>query len=525
MSTPANNAESKLEQDKKIQKENKKNLTFWLNEINYKYSENRIPLEIKLNLLRAIKENQYCDHLSLVDIALIPQDFIDIFEALKENSKIVTLNFRKIELSTSTEAYPPEMLEQLQKDMVKLAQTMAEMPHVTSLNFEECNIDSETLKWLNYVLSKNTTLKHLSFCPPTALEIANRIFNLSILEALKNHPSIESLSFQHYSFDTNFFHALTTLLRHNKNLQSLKVNFLCGDKIISEVAQIQFFQALGGNKSLRILELYQHHFSSDVSKALASALKVNDTLTELSLAGCRGICFKIRTLCESLTYNTSLKKLDLSENAKSQTGEAEDYDEDPKDDSFRAFADYLPRSSLVELNLIDCELTNDTAEKIIQGFAANNQELETLQLASPEFNEVPAPYWQLVWRRKPKLFAQYEAAIETNKSNRIKRIQEEWLSFENVLSEFLPRQLKGLIWQYYKVNTDFSIKAIEAIKAQVGIKEVTGTEATEGNKAQAVESNKAQAGESHNVINVPEGPEAMMVNNAIAEMKKKIQKI
>ena len=81
-------------------------------------------------------------------------------------------------------------------------------------------------------------------------------------------------------------------------------------------------------------------------ETLASVLKENYTLNELILQDCGGVCFRIPELFKALACNTSLRKLDLSNNPKYQKEEYDEiYDEEVYgNDGFVCIADYLPGS-------------------------------------------------------------------------------------------------------------------------------------------------------------------------------------
>jgi len=100
--------------------------------------------------------------------------------------------------------------------------------------------------------------------------------------------------------------ALSSALKVNVALTELNV-WRCGLTDITELAEV-----LKVNHFLSKLYLDSNAFGSVGGKALAVSLKVNVTLTELSLNSCS--LTKITDLAESLKVNRSLTKLDFGDN-------------------------------------------------------------------------------------------------------------------------------------------------------------------------------------------------------------------
>ena len=149
---------------------------------------------------------------------------------------------------------------------------------------------------------------------------------------------------------------------------------------ITSTGAVSIFRSLEHNTSLEELDLSWNSQlaegdSEAVGCAIAKMLKINQTLKVLRLTNC-GLDTVVAThIFRSLEHNTSLEKLDLSENSQ--------LSEDDSESVGCAIERILNVNRTLEvLNLSGCNITDPVAKHILTGLTKNTS-LVTLHMGSP----------------------------------------------------------------------------------------------------------------------------------------------
>jgi len=159
-------------------------------------------------------------------------------------------------------------------------------------------LDSGGIKLLTSVVEENTHLCNLSL---RKNEIINESDTLSLVEAVGNHPGIHICSLDECSIGDQ----LPTSPEIVHTLFRLEAVGLGGNEINSKGAQI-ICEYLAINPSINYLDLDDNLFNDDDALLIATSLKSNTNLVDLSLRGNNFTSVGINTLYRSVFDDKSL---------------------------------------------------------------------------------------------------------------------------------------------------------------------------------------------------------------------------
>ena len=262
------------------------------------------------------------------------------------------------------------------------------------LNLSNCGLTSESLEIMHKVNLEHcgtTQIEEVDFSSNTKM-----ITKLSLLPELPmfEHTKVFKACGLHFPVEVSCVVDLLCLLKM-RYLTTLKVSvkeyFSPLDTIYLSLDQFWFengnidsqsacgiFESLQHNTSLKKLNLSGNsQLAEDDSEAVGCAIEkmltVNKTLKVLNLSGCELDTAVTRSIFSSLQHNSSLEKLDLSENSQRAEGDSE------------AVGCAIERmltvnKTLKRLNLSGCELHTAVATSIFRSLQ-HNTSLEELDLS------------------------------------------------------------------------------------------------------------------------------------------------
>lgn len=287
-------------------------------------------------LADALKTNKFLTTLGLYGIKICSVGGKALAAAVRTNTTLTVLELRSLE------------------DVTELAASLCDNRTLTVLGLNLNKLGKKGADALGSALKVNTALKelHLDNCgiqDPKGLAKglkSNRTLKTLVLSrnkfgvagsnalasALKGNPSLTKLNL--CDCDLKDMKELSNALLANRSLQALDISDnKLGDAVFKPVAvalrvnstltvlslnscdladSTELSEMLKQNRTLEVLDLSGNPFEGPLGKAMAAVLKANSSLTELRLAYC-GL-EDMKELAESLTTNRKLRKLDLSHN-------------------------------------------------------------------------------------------------------------------------------------------------------------------------------------------------------------------
>jgi hypothetical protein len=271
---------------------------------------------------------------------------------------------------------------------VMIAQIVRDDPSLTECDLSFFNMGFNAISWLSDGLRTNRYLSKLTLGSVEARHKFGDAGGKALAGALKVNTTLTELN-----LDSCGLKDITELADTFKVIRSLLVFSLkwnklgdAGGKALAGALKVnatltvldlwmcdlenitELVNALRVNRSLSKLDLGGNKFGDAGGKALAGALKVNTTLTELGLQNCD--LRDITDLANTLKVNRSLSKLRLGRN---QIGDA----------GVKALAGALTaNTALNELNLWDCGFKNITE---LADVLKSNRSLSILSLEQNKF--------------------------------------------------------------------------------------------------------------------------------------------
>ena len=167
---------------------------------------------------------------------------------------------------------------------------------------------------------------------------------------------MRSLYIQHTSLDSKCVSILSEILKTNKTIKKL---WLHSSSLTGGIKQVS--DSFFNNKTLEKLWLYNVTGITDEDMThLSTMLATNTTLKELWLSNCNITDNGVRYICEGLTKNQTLTKLDISDNRQITSV------------STSTIADLIQTTtSLTTLYLYNTSLNNDDIKTICTSLTKN----------------------------------------------------------------------------------------------------------------------------------------------------------
>jgi len=256
-----------------------------------------------------------------------------------------------------------------QLNVVQFSTVLTENHSLTKLNLDGCKLSNHEVKVIVTALKVNYSITDfgLRFCELT--DIADLMDFLSLNNSLLN------LNLNGNKFGDKGGKALASALKYNNSLKELDIAS-CGLTDINGLADM-----LKVNRSLSKLNLANNMIIAGL-RALISALRNNDALTDLNMHSCTDGGIVIDGFTDMLKINCSLMKLDISSNEFVDASGVVDAS------GSQAVAGMLEvNRSLLTLNLNNTTLGNDGLHDLAYSLQ-NNCTLTELSLASIEVTEI-----------------------------------------------------------------------------------------------------------------------------------------
>lgn len=166
---------------------------------------------------------------------------------------------------------------------------------VKELNFDSCSITDENFEQLLDALQVNQSLEFLNL---NGLKIREEELGgkaiAALCEAIKQHPSIRQVSFNHIPLKGEGARVLAHFLKNDTKIQALSLQY--ADLQSDDAAVI--CEALKKNTTLRSLDLYWNYLYAKGAEHIADLLEYNQTLEVLNL-GANNIKTKTKHLFSS----------------------------------------------------------------------------------------------------------------------------------------------------------------------------------------------------------------------------------
>jgi hypothetical protein len=192
----------------------------------------------------------------------------------------------------------------------KLEEILKKTKNITTLEFKESFINSNVLLSLVPFLKNNTTLTTVRFY---------KVWNKEEFEEknflktfLINITLIElDISYMQIGqvFDTG--KVIAEALKINKTLTKLSLN---GNKLY-DYGACAIAEALKHNSTLKTLNLSDTYIHGEGTKSIGKTLEINKTLTKLSYAGNHCYTEGAKAIAKALKHNSTLITLDLSDSS------------------------------------------------------------------------------------------------------------------------------------------------------------------------------------------------------------------
>ncbi|KAF9949481.1 hypothetical protein BGZ72_008762 [Mortierella alpina] len=322
-------------------------------------------------LAEALKLNSSLITLNLEGNLIKSEGAQALAEALKVNSTLITLN-----LSMNSIDYSGAQA---------LAEAFSTNHTLFTLVFDGNLVNRNLISALSEAFKSNSSLANME---PRSRSIRNHRAQ-SLVEAVEINLHATTLDLNGESIDDDAVQVLAEVLKTNSTLTTLNLQ---NNWIGSDAAQA-LAEALKTNSTLTTLELSYTDIGDDGAQALAEALKVNSTLTTLGLSATHIGSDGFQMLAEALKTNSGLVTLNLGLVSlfftPPCTGAAQAWAEALKvnvtlseltltcnlleDNGIHALAQALTiNTSLTRLNLIDSSLNDNGAQVLAEVLKAES---------------------------------------------------------------------------------------------------------------------------------------------------------
>lgn len=187
-------------------------------------------------------------------------------------------------------------------DLTVLSHAIELSPVLTSLTVD-CRMN-DSLPLINAVKQHKTlTTLHLT----SIFRGTNLDYFVPLMQALQSNTTLTTLGLRSNGIsDNQQLAAIRDMLKANKSITHLDLMYCTSGEVYTRVAE-----ALAVNTTLQKLELscfYHHNITDEQCRSIADALKINSSLTDLSIMlGTPGT----NALCEALTTNRSVSSLQI----------------------------------------------------------------------------------------------------------------------------------------------------------------------------------------------------------------------
>lgn len=272
-------------------------------------------------LARAIAESKT---LTSVDISSLGKaedsDVQVLIEAFSNHKKITKLRIRSAR-------------DRWNQEYRILSGTLQKNSFIEEVVLDCAEFSYETAVLLAEALKVNTGLAHLKFVA-TQLDVAKLTL---IAKALKSHPKLSWLGFWSESFDADCLRIIFSLITENTKIKHVYFGATCaecGDQFeqflqtntslehigfldTSPGAQLffnHFSRGLAVNKGLKQFDMNADQWQFGSCKQLAKALKTNTTLEVLAAENKCLQAEHIRILCKGIAANNTLKTINFRNN-------------------------------------------------------------------------------------------------------------------------------------------------------------------------------------------------------------------
>ena len=321
-------------------------------------------------ILQALKENSKLKVLDLSDNNMTGEAAEDLASVIKNNSNLKQLYLANNDLKTSS---------------ILILQALKETSKLKTLNLNNNNMTGEAVEDLANVIKNNSNLEQLC--------LANNNLGTSsilILQALKENPKLKLLNLNSNNMTGEAAEDLVLVIKYNSNLEQL---YLANNDL--RTFSILILQALKENSKFKVLDLSDNNMTGEAAEDLASVIKNNSNLEQLYLAN-NDLETSSILILQALKETSKLKTLNLNSN--NMTGEAaEDLatviknnsnleqlslaNNDLKTSLLLILQALKENSKLKVLNLNDNNITGEAAEDLAS-VIKNNSNLEQLSLAN-----------------------------------------------------------------------------------------------------------------------------------------------
>lgn len=262
--------------------------------------------------------------------------------------------------------------------------TLKKNTNITEIMIEEdSEQNSNLVNKIAHLLENNqSSLREIT------LYTKNAQHTKRLVTALKKNKTLKCLDLSEAKMNEETILALINALNKNSELAQLNLSRLfstLSGRFTNKMAPKLFTVLFKNNTGITDLNLANAHITYQSTRALANAIKKNDTLTSLNL---RKNFFDIKLLITALQKNNTLKKIGLS--IRKYT-ELQDYDSLT---AFDAFARFLETNqSLTSLDLGFSDITH--IEKLAHSLKKNSTIIELTPIIEDEHtNNYSVPYAQ-----------------------------------------------------------------------------------------------------------------------------------
>ena len=238
---------------------------------------------------------------------LIPENCVEFFRALNNSGlKISKLNVQHLTDQTAEHFAVP----------------LAESQSVQALKLRQCSITSTGAVSILRSLEHNSSLEGLDLSGNSQLaEGDSEALDCTIERMLNVNRTLKVLNLCNCEIDTTVISHIAAGLAHNASLAELNIRGGYFRRInITSEGWVHLFKALCNNTSLKKLDISGNKLGMEGSVAQAKMLSCNKSLTELYLRLCNIPEAGLREIARGLLQNTSLKKLDISGNKPGMEG-------------------------------------------------------------------------------------------------------------------------------------------------------------------------------------------------------------
>jgi len=196
----------------------------------------------------------------------------------------------------------------------KLEEILKKTKNITTLEFKESFINSNVLLSLVAFFKNNTTLTTVRFYKVWNWnKEKDGIEKENFLKTFLINTTLIELDISYMEIEKVFgiSKVIAEALKINKTLTKLSLN---GNRLYDDQV-CAIAEALKHNSTLKTLNLSNTYIQAEGTKSIGKTLEINKTLTKLSYAGNR--CYKegAKAIAKALKHNSTLITLDLSDSS------------------------------------------------------------------------------------------------------------------------------------------------------------------------------------------------------------------